>query len=84
MLSNIKDIDSLLNHLNAIEVKQIETLKIKSSKFADNFLIIKRLYENENKSIYFNEKWLRISKFNLQLWISRHFKNLDEYNDEII
>ena len=70
MLSNIKDIDSLTNYQNAFEVKQIETLKMKSSnfsKFADNFLIIKRLYEDENKSIDFIAKLLRISKSNLQL-----------------
>ena len=70
MLSNIEDIDSLTNYQNAFEVKQIETLKMKSSnfrKFADNFLIIKRLYEDENKSIDFISKWLRISKSNLQL-----------------
>ena len=45
VLSNIEDIDSLTNYLNIFEVKQIETLKMKSSnfsKFADNFLIIKR------------------------------------------
>ena len=75
MLSNIEDIDSLKNYQNAFEVKQIETLKMKSSnfsKFADNFLIIKRLYEDENKSIDFIAKWLRISKSNLQLWISRY------------
>ena len=49
MLSNIKDIDSLKNYQNSFEVKQIETLKMKSSnfsKFAGNFLIIKRLYED--------------------------------------
>ena len=63
MLSNIEDIDSLTKNQNAFEVKQIETLKIKSnnfSKFADNFLVIKRLYEDENKSIDFIAKWLRI------------------------
>ena len=63
MLSNIENIDSLTNYQNAFEVKQIETLKMKSSnfsKFADNFLIIKRLYEDENKSIDFIAKWLRI------------------------
>ena len=53
------------------------------SKFADNFLIIKRLYEDENKSINFIAKWIRISKSNLQLRISRYFKHLDKYNDEI-
>ena len=59
MLSNIEDIDSLTNYQNAFEVKQIETLKMKSSnfsKFVDNFLIIKRLYEDENKSIDFIAK----------------------------
>ena len=88
MLSSIKDIDSLKkNYQNSFEIKQIETLKMKSSnysKFADNFLIIKRLYEDENKSIDFITKWLRISKSNLQLWISRYFKHLDKCNDEII
>ena len=86
MLSNIEDIDSLKIYQNAFEVKQIETLKMKSSnfsKFADNFLIIKRLYEDRNKSIDFIAKWLRISKSNLQLWISRYFKHLDKYDDEI-
>ena len=86
MLSNIEDINSLTNYQNAFEVKQIETLKMKSSnfsKFADNFLIIKRLYEDENKSIDFIAKWLRISKSNLQLWISRYFKHLDKYDDGI-
>ena len=86
MLSNIEDIDSLTYYQNAFEVKQIETLKMKSSnfsKFAGNFLIIKRLYEDENKSIDFIAKWLRISKSNLQLWISRYFKHLDKYDDEI-
>ena len=70
MLSNIEDIDSLKNYQNSFEVKHIETLKMKSSnfsKFADNFLIIKRLYGDENKSIDFIAKWLRISKSNLQL-----------------
>ena len=86
MLSNIEDIDSLKNYQNSFEVKQIDTLKMKSSnfsKFADNFLIIKRLYEDENKSIDFIAKWLRISKSNLQLWICRYFKHLDKYSDEI-
>ena len=87
MLSNIKDIDSLKNYQHSFEVKQIETLKMKSSnfsKFADNFLIIKRLYDDENKSVDYIAKWLRISKSNLQLLISRYFKHLDKYNDKII
>ena len=40
MLSNIEDIDTLTNYQNTFEVKQIETLKMKSSnfnKFDDNF-----------------------------------------------
>ena len=51
------------------------------SKFADNLLIIKRLYEYENKSIDFIAKLLRISKSNLQLWINRYFKHLDKYDE---
>ena len=87
MLSNTEDIDSLTNYQNTFDVKQIVKLKIKSSnfsKFTDNFLIIKRLYEDENKSIDFIAKWLRISKSNLQLWISRYFEHLDKCDDKII
>ena len=57
-----------------------------SSNFSiviDNFWIIKRLYEDENKSIEFIARWLRVSKLNLLLWIDRYFKhlrNLEELN----
>ena len=40
----------------------------------DNFDIIKRLYEEENKSWEFISRWLRISTANLQLWINKYFK----------
>ena len=53
------------------------------SKVIDNFWIIKRLYEDENKSIEFIARWLRMSKLNLLLWINRYFKHLrklDELN----
>ena len=53
------------------------------SKFIDNFWIIKRLYEDENKSIEFITRWLRMSKIKLLLWIDRYFKHLrklDELN----
>ena len=77
MLSNIEDNDFLTNNQNAFELKHIETLKMKPSnfsKFVDNFLIIKRIYEDKNTSIDFIAKWQRISKPNLQLWISRYLK----------
>ena len=53
------------------------------SKVIDNFWIIKRLYEDESKSIEFIARWLRMSKLNLLLWINRYFKylrKLDELN----
>ena len=53
------------------------------SKVIDNFWIIKRLYEDENKSIEFMARWLRMLKINLLLWIDRYFKHLrklDELN----
>ena len=68
MPRDTKDIDSLKNYQNSFDAKQIEKLKMKScnfNKFVDNFLIIMRLYEDENKSIDFIAKWLRISKSNL-------------------
>ena len=39
------------------------------SRFIENFSIIKRLYEEENKDIRFIARWLRMSIANLQLWI---------------
>ena len=53
------------------------------SKVIDNFWIIKRLYEDKNKSIKFIARWLKMSKINLLLWIDRYFKHLrklDELN----
>ena len=51
------------------------------SKFADNFSIIKRLYEDENKDIDFIARWLRMSKANLQLCINRYFKRVDRLEE---
>ena len=79
MLSNIEDIESLVNYQNAFEAKYIKTLNHAIlANLLTIFLIINRLYENENKSIDFIAKWLRISKSNLQLRISRYFKHLDK------
>ena len=86
MLKNIEDINSLINHQENPDIKGINALKMNSSNFSkviDNFWIIKRLYEDENKSIEFIARWLRMSKINLLLWIDRYFKHLrklDELN----
>ena len=45
------------------------------SRFIENFSIIKRLYEEDNKDIRFIARWLRISITNLQLWIDRYFRS---------
>ena len=53
------------------------------SKVINNFWIIKRLNEDENRNIEFIVRWLRMSKINLLLWIDRYFKHqrkLDELN----
>ena len=54
MLKNVEDINSLINHQEKSDIKEINVLKMNSSnfsKFIDNFWIIKRLYEEEeNKS----------------------------------
>ena len=54
------------------------------SKFIDNFWIIKRLFEEENKSIQFIARWLRMSKPNLLLWIDRYFKHQRKHDELII
>ena len=51
------------------------------SKVIDNFWIIKRLYEDENKSIEFRARWLRMSKINVLLWIDRYFKHLRKHDE---
>ena len=56
ILKNANDINSLINHQEKPDVKRISVLKIHSSnfsKFIDNYGIIKRLFEKENKSIQF-------------------------------
>ena len=70
ILKNVNDINSLINHQEEPDVKRINVLKIHSSnfsKFIDNYEIIKRLFEEENISIQFIAKWIRMSKSNLQL-----------------
>ena len=46
------------------------------SRFIENFSIIKRLYEEDNKDIRFIARWLRMSITNLQLWIDRYFRSI--------
>ena len=87
ILKNVNDINSLINHQEEPDVKGISALKINPSnfsKFIDNYGIIKRLFEEENKSIQFIARWLRMSKSNFQLGINRYFKHLRKYNELII
>ena len=87
ILKNVSDINFLINHQEEPDVKRISVLKIHSSnfsKFIDNYGIIKRLFEEENKCIQFIARWLRISKSNLQLWINRYFKHLEKHNELIM
>ena len=46
------------------------------NKFIENFNIIKRLYEEEDKDIRFIARWFRMSIANLQLWIDRYFRSI--------
>ena len=46
------------------------------NKFIENFNIIKRLYEEEDKDIKFIARWLRMSIANLQHWIDRYFRSI--------
>ena len=58
MLNNIEDINSLINHQEKPDIKGINALKMNSSNFSkviDNFWVIIRLYEEENKSIEFKQ-----------------------------
>ena len=87
ILNNVNDINSLINHQEELDIKGISALKIHSSnfsKFIDNYGIIKRLFEEENKSIQFIARWLRMSKSNLQLWINRYFKHLRKHEELIM
>ena len=84
MLKNVEDINSLVNHQENPYIKEINTHKMNSSNFSkviNNFWIIKRLYEEESKSIEFIARWLRMSKLNLLLWIDRYFKYLRKFDE---
>ena len=75
MLKNVNDINSLINHQEEPDVKRINVLKIHSSnfnKFIDNYGIIKCLFEEENESIQFIAKWLRM----LNLFFSCELKDI--------
>ena len=85
MINDIDDIKSLTNQQDCLEFKKINILKANSSnfcKFLDNFLIIKRLYEIENRSIEFIARWLRMSRSNLQLCIDRYFNYLSKHEEQ--
>ena len=85
MINSIDDIKSLTNQQDWSELKKINILKANSSnfcKFVDNFLVIKRLYEIENKSIEFIARWLRMSRSNLQLCINRYFNYLNKHEEQ--
>ena len=87
MINNIDDIKALINQQDWLEVKKISILKRASSnfsKFVDNFWIIKRLYEIENRSIEFIDRWLRMSRSNLQLCIDRYFNYLSKHEEQSI
>ena len=87
MINNIDDIKALINQQDWLEVKKINILKRTSSnfsKFVDNFWIIKRLYEIENRSIEFIARWLRMSRSNLQLCIDRYFNYLSRHEEQSI
>ena len=87
MINEIWDIKALINQQDWLEVKKISMLKRTSSnfcKFVDNFWIIKRLYEIENRSIEFIARWLRMSRSNLQLCIDRYFNYLSRHEEQSI
>ena len=87
MINNIDDIKALINQQDWLEVKKICILKRASSnfcKFVDNFLIIKRLYEIENKSIEFIARWLRMSRSNLQVCIDRYYNYSSKHEKQSI
>ena len=46
------------------------------NRFIENFSIIKRLYEEDNKDIRFIARGLRMSITNLQLWIDWYFRSI--------
>ena len=51
------------------------------SRFIENFSIIKRLYEEENKDIRFIARWLRMSITYLQLWLDRYFRSIHKQKE---
>ena len=50
----------------------------------DNFSIIKRLYEEENQSLSYIARWIRMSECNLEHWIHRYYKKLARQSEDSI
>ena len=48
----------------------------------DNFSIIKRLYEKENRSLSYIARWMRMSERNLEHWIHRNYKQLVRQSED--
>ena len=48
----------------------------------DNFSITKRLYEEENQSLSYIARWIRMSELNLEHWIHRYYKQLERQIEE--
>ena len=74
-----------LNIRDQLSIQSTNSTKSASrnfNKLMDNFSIIKRLYEEENQSLSYISRWIRMSELNLEHWIHRYYKQLARQSED--
>ena len=64
-----EEVASFLSIRDQLSIPSTDSIKSASrnfNKFMDNFSIIKRLYEEENQSLSYIARWIRMSERNLE------------------
>ena len=80
-----EEVALFLNIRDQLSIQSTDSTKSASrnfNKFMDNFSIIKRLYEEENQSLSYIARWMRMSELNLEHWIHRYYKQLARQSED--
>ena len=80
-----EEVALFLSIRDQLSIQSIDSTKSASrsfNKFMDNFSIIKRLYEEENQSLSYIARWMRMSECNLEHWIHRYYKQLARQSED--
>ena len=65
---------SRFQHNISLNIRNCQFRSIKMKRFTENFDIISRLFIDEDKSIEYVAKWMRMSNKTLEKWITTYFR----------